>query len=67
MGGEQAANVLATVAKDQRAREGKQVHAISSPPPGLAVTSEHPEAREQCRQTPSMFTGQGSSVQGLAF
>lgn len=25
MGGEQAANVLATIAKDQRAREGKQV------------------------------------------
>uniref|UniRef100_A0A8D1NN06 Methylcrotonoyl-CoA carboxylase beta chain, mitochondrial n=1 Tax=Sus scrofa TaxID=9823 RepID=A0A8D1NN06_PIG len=30
MGGEQAANVLATVARDQRAREGKQVKAISS-------------------------------------
>lgn len=37
MGGEQAANVLATVARDQRAREGKQVNAVSSPPPGVAV------------------------------
>lgn len=26
MGGEQAATVLATIAKDQKAREGKQVH-----------------------------------------
>lgn len=31
MGGEQAANVLATIAKDQRAREGKQVSAAISP------------------------------------
>lgn len=29
MGGEQAATVLATIAKDQKAREGKQVHLSS--------------------------------------
>lgn len=54
MGGEQAANVLATVAKDQRAREGKKVNAISSASLGLAFTIEHSVGREQCAQNPSV-------------
>jgi len=59
MGGEQAANVLATVAKDQRAREGKQVNAISSASLGLAFTTEHSGGREQLAQNLSVFMGQG--------
>lgn len=53
MGGEQAANVLATVAKDQRAREGKQVNAVSLSP-GLTFTRTR-GAREQHTQNPSKF------------
>lgn len=44
MGGEQAANVLATVAKDQRAREGKQVsksHFSCLLSLSVALTREH--------------------------
>lgn len=38
MGGEQAANVLATITKDQKAREGKEVKISFSriPSPGMA-------------------------------
>lgn len=66
MGGEQAANVLATIARDQRAREGKEVNAICPPSQSLAFSSEHAEAREQRPQTPSVFVGQGSNVQGCS-
>lgn len=41
MGGEQAATVLATVARDQKAREGKQV-GDSLPRVGLVVTGRAP-------------------------
>lgn len=48
MGGEQAANVLATVAKDQRAREGKQVNAVSSLSLGLAQPGVGVPRTPQC-------------------
>ncbi|VFV26318.1 methylcrotonoyl-carboxylase [Lynx pardinus] len=48
MGGEQAANVLATVAKDQRAREGKQVNAVFSVSLGLAEPGSSAPRTPQC-------------------
>lgn len=64
MGGEQAATVLATVAKAQRAREGKQVNAIY--PQSLSLAFRYSEASEQCTQTYWRCTARwlhGSGVQ----
>lgn len=59
MGGEQAANVLATIAKDQRAREGKQVskcHFSCLPSLSVALTREHPAARSSATRIP-LYSG----------
>ena len=58
MGGEQAANVLATVAKDQRAREGKQVKCCLRFARHWSRGAAHPEPRQ--------VHGHGSNMQGLA-
>lgn len=56
MGGEQAATVLATVARDQKAREGKQVSDFIASC-GFGYHLQIPTVQEQSTQATRVFVG----------
>lgn len=61
MGGEQAATVLATITKDQRAREGKEVRTgINHPVCACGKSNEVPQVRWRKR---NLSTGASSLVE----